>query len=162
MADKNPITKAIARVIENLEKRSLQAFQRGMIAQGERVAKLALAELKRVPGEPHYPIQFTTVKQRRAFFATKGFGRGIPASRNRPPNVTEAWGAEFVPTRDGGIVALTNDSPHMEFVQGARAQGFHQITGWTQVDDVEQMAFAEMQNVAIVEWFEEADPLEGV
>lgn len=161
MAKANPIQRALQRVIRNLSETQLR-YQRGMIQQGERVAKRALAELKRVPGAPHYPIKFTTDKQRRAFFATKGFGRGIPASRSTPPAVTEAWGAAFIPTRDGGIVALTNDDPAMEFIQGARAQGWHQITGWTQVDDVEQAAFAEMQDVAIAEWFIEGDPLEGV
>lgn len=161
MADRNPVRDALKRVIRNLEESQLR-FQRAMIKRGEGVAKRALAELQRVPGAPHYPIQFTTDKQRRAFFATKGFGRGIPASRSSPPAVTEAWKAEFIPTRDGGIVALTNADPAMEFIQGARAQGYHQITGWTQVDDVEQQAFSEMQGIAIEEWFIESDPLEGV
>lgn len=161
MAAKDPIARALNQVIRNLAEAQLR-FQRGMIKQGERVARHALTRLQTVPGQPNYPIQFTTAKQRKAFFASKGFGRGIPASRSSPPAVTEAWSAEFIPTRDGGIVGLFNDDPAMEFIQGARAQGYHILTGWVQVDDVEQEAFDEMEGVAIVEWFNEADPLEGV
>jgi hypothetical protein len=36
----------------------------------------------RKPGQhPNYPIQWDSEKQRRAFFATDGFGRGIPSRR---------------------------------------------------------------------------------
>lgn len=162
-AIKNPINTALKRVVRNLTE-ARRNFQRAMqqIDRGNQLAARTLARLKTVPGAPRYPIRFTTPLQQRAFFASKGFGRGIPASRSNPPAVLEAWEAAFVPTSDGGIIGLYNDAPHMEFVQGARAQGFHIDTGYVQLDDVEQEAFAEMQDVAIAQWFSAADPLEGV
>ncbi len=33
------------------------------------------------PGPPKYPIRWKSEKQRRAFFATDGFGKGIPYKR---------------------------------------------------------------------------------
>lgn len=162
LATNDPINTALKRVIRNLTE-AKRKFQRAMQQRpGNQLAARALARLKTVPGKPNYPFKFTNDRQRRGFFASDGFGQGIPASRGNPPAVTEAWGAEFIATDDGGILALTNDEPHMEFVQGARAQAFHIDTGWVQVDDVEQDAFAEMEDVAVAEWFVQSDPLEGV
>ena len=42
----------------------------------------AIQQRMKVPGaRPSYPIQWDSEKQRRAFFATKGFGKGIPYRR---------------------------------------------------------------------------------
>lgn len=41
----------------------------------------AQAILKTPKSRPRYPIQWDSVKQRRAFFASDGFGRGIPTRR---------------------------------------------------------------------------------
>ena len=38
-------------------------------------------KLNRPAPKPSYPIQWDSEKQRRAFFATDGFGRGIPSQR---------------------------------------------------------------------------------
>jgi hypothetical protein len=158
----DPIASAINAVIANFEQ-AKNRFQQGMQQQrGNQLAGRALAALKTVPGNPIYPIRWTSDKQRKAFFASKGFGRGIPASRHNPPTVLEGWGAGFVATDEGGAVQLFNDVPYMRFVQGDRAQGFHLDTGYVQLDDVQQDAFAEMEGVAIQEWFEAADPLQGV
>jgi len=37
--------------------------------------------LGKIPGPVKYPIRWTSERQRRAFFATRGFGRGIPTKR---------------------------------------------------------------------------------
>ena len=41
----------------------------------------AREELSIPAPEPTYPIQWDSERQRRAFFATDGFGRGIPTER---------------------------------------------------------------------------------
>jgi hypothetical protein len=42
----------------------------------------AIQQRMKVPGaRPSYPIQWDSEKQRKAFFATKGFGKGIPYRR---------------------------------------------------------------------------------
>lgn len=159
---KDAIGVSIRKVSANLvavQARWAKAMQQ---LRGEQLAARSLARLQTVPGKPNYPIAWTSDRQRRAFFASRGFGRGIPASRSNPPEVLMAWDADFVPTSEGGILALTNSSDHMEFVQGARAQGLHIDTGYVQVADVTEEALREMEGVAIVEWFNESDPLEGV
>lgn len=156
------IDTALKTVIRNFEQ-AKQTFQRALQERkGDQLATRTLARLKTEPGKPNYPIRWTSEKQRRAFFATKGFGRGIPASRSNPSAVLEGWSAGFIPTNDGGILAITNDVPHMTFVQGDRAQGFHRDTGYVQLDDVIDDGFREMEGVAIEVFFEAADPLEGL
>lgn len=156
------INAALNQVIRNFEQMRGR-FQRSMQQrQGDRLAARALAALKTVPGDPIEPAKKMTDRQRKAFFASDGFGRGIPARRGSPPAVTAGWGAEFIATEDGGIVALTNTVPHMKYVQGDRAQPFHLDTGWVQLDDVREDAFREMEGVAVQEWFLSADPLDGI
>jgi hypothetical protein len=156
------IATALRGVIRNLEQ-TKERFQLVMQERkGDQLAARTLARLKTEPGKPNYPIRWTSEKQRRAFFATKGFGRGIPASRSNPSVVLEGWDAEFIPTPDGGILAITNDVPHMKYVQGDLAQGFHRDTGYVQLEDVIEDGFREMEGVAVQGFFEAADPLEGL
>lgn len=156
------IETALKRVIRNLEQ-TTRRFQLAMRQRrGNQLAGRALARLKTEPGSPVYPIRWKNERQRRGFFASKGFGRGIPASRSNPSAVLAGWDAEFVSTEDGGIVALTNSEPHMKYVQGDSVQPFHLDTGYVQVNDVEQEAFFEMEGVAVQEFFVSADLLEGV
>lgn len=141
----------------------VKRFQRGMqTLKGRGLAEVALAKLRRVPGPPIHPIRFDTDRQRRAFFASKGFGRGIPARRGSPPAVTQGWNAEFIATDEGGIVALSNPEPHMQYVQGFKAQGFHKDTGWVQVEDVMNDFYRESADGAVQVFYETCDPLEGV
>lgn len=160
MAD-NQITKALSQVESNFS-RATQRFQNAMRGRRGRLANRSLAALKREPGPPIYPIRFTTDRQRRAFFASKGFGRGIPARRGSPPAVLEGWDAVFTPTNDGGILALINPVDHVDFVQGFRAQGFHKDTGYVQLDDVTDDFFREAEDAAVQVFFEAVDPLEGL
>lgn len=156
------ISTALKTVIRNLEE-SKRRFQRAMQQRrGDQLAARTLARLKTEPGEPNRPIRWTSEKQRRAFFASRGFGRGIPASRSNPPAVLVGWEAEFIATDDGGVLAITNDVPHMKYVQGDRAQGFHKDTGYVQVIDVIDDAFREMEGAAVQEFFTACDPLEGL
>src|SRR5678815_5400253 len=115
---KGSIAAALDAVVTNLEQ-TVKRFQTAMQQRrGDQLAGRALAALKTVPGKPNYPIRWTSQRQRRAFFASKGFGRGIPASRGNPPAVTEGWNAGFIPTDDGGILALSNPVEHMKYLQG--------------------------------------------
>ena len=158
----NPISTALQQVERNLANLA-SAFKRAMQGRrGNALAQTALAKLRQEPPAPNYPIRWKTERQRRAFFASDGFGRGIPASRSRPSKVAQGWAAEFIPTDDGGILALTNPVPYMQFVQGINAQPFHLDTGWVQLEDVVSDFFREAEDAAVAVWFDSADPLEGV
>ena len=83
-----------------------------------------------------YPIRWKTERQRRAFFATQGFGRGIPASRAQPPVVLEGWTLDIEGDGFDMEASLGNDVPWARYVQGDDAQPFHLDTGYVQAAPV--------------------------
>jgi len=89
-----------------------------------------LAELGQIPGAVVLPIQWTTPLQQRAFFASKGFGKGIPTQRTNA--IPEGW--KTVISLEDLQVGYLNDHPGAEFVIGAFQQFFHARTGWKRED----------------------------
>jgi hypothetical protein len=84
--------------------------------------------LRKEPGPVKYPIQWTTDKQRRAFFATNGFGAGIPYVRKH--TLAPAWNVTLDFGKAGTGVVIQNLMNAAEYVYGKRQQGFHVTTGW--------------------------------
>ena len=67
----------------------------------------------RKPGKAvRYPIKWDSEKQRRAFFATKGFGRGIPTTRSGAYNA--GWN---IAKLDNGY-QLVNKTAYTKYVGG--------------------------------------------
>lgn len=157
----NPVSKALRRIGQNFQQ-AQRRFQSLMDRRGPKAARAALKALKTEPGPPISPWIWQTDKQRRAFFATDGFGRGIPALRGRPPLVTESWEVVFARTNTGGEVALINPVPWMPYVQGDWVQTAHLQTGWVNVQDVTEDFFRETEDTVTVTWFDAAEPFEGV
>lgn len=93
-----------------------------------------LALLRTEPGPVKRPIKWTSEKQRRAYFATNGFGHGIPYVRTH--QLSRSWRMELAFTT-GEIVQIRvhNDSPALPFVEGEFQQRFHEITGWLNIDN---------------------------
>lgn len=137
-----------------------KAYQQAV--KGRVFAVQTLNVLRTIPGTPRYPIRWTSKKQRRAFFATNGFGRGIPTQRKG--TIAEDWEVIFVPSQDGGLLVLTNPHPEAKFVQGPQpfGQGFHRDTGWVQVDDIEELFYSETIGEATAIFFDELNPFEGL
>lgn len=137
-----------------------QRFQRAM--QSVNIHWRAVDILGAIPGSPKHPIQFTTDRQRKAFFASGGFGRGIPTQRTG--KIAGDWQVQFIPTQDGEIMVLSNPHDEAKFIHGPQpfAQGFHIDTGWKQVEDVEEIFFAQAEGVATQVFFNEVDPFEGL
>jgi hypothetical protein len=82
----------------------------------------------RTPGQVKYPIQWTSEKQRKAFFATDGFGHGIPYKRTG--QLMRSWEVVTDVTRDGMWMSVRNRAPAAPFVVGGWQQGYHATTGW--------------------------------
>lgn len=88
------------------------------------------------PGPVALPIEWTSDKQRKAFFASDGFGNGIPTLRTG--KVARAWRIRWAGYRNviGGAVTIENDVPYAKFVYGGMRRGnrfqqqFHKNTGW--------------------------------
>jgi len=69
--------------------------------------------------QPTYPINWASDRQRRAFFATNGFGRGIPTAR------TNQYSASWKVTRNKEGYSITNDTGYAKFI-GGNAYGLQQ------------------------------------
>lgn len=107
------------------------------------VSNLVDKTLRRPPGPVVYPIEWTSERQRAAFFATDGFGHGIPYVRTGTYehgwHVRGEYGTDF-----GGIIVY-NDAEYAIFVGGMYQQQFHRNTGWIYTPDALQVIVVETQ-----------------
>lgn len=88
-----------------------------------------LVDFRREPPPPTYPLVWTSERQRRAFFASNGFGRGIPTTRSH--EMVNAWHLLVVFSGNRLTeIAIENNDPTHDFVTGRNRQRMHVITGW--------------------------------
>lgn len=105
------------------------------------IQKAALSELETEPGPVRKPIVWTSDKQRKAFFATDGFGSGIPYRRSGA--LSRSW--QFDGSAQAGEInaRIQNTNPASQFVYGSLAQSnpgrfqqqMHINTGWQRAYD---------------------------
>jgi hypothetical protein len=109
-------------------------------------------EMRKVPARPSYPIQWASVKQRKAFFASNGFDRGIPTVRTG--EYAKAWNVVFqgFGRNDGGVIQLENDRPEARYIGGGDAQPFH-IDRWPQAVDVVVKYEEALYTTLVDSWF---------
>ena len=119
-----------------------------------------LAELTFEPPVWTRKRRWNSLKQMRAFFATNGFGHGIPYKRTG--NMVRQWKVKTIFTVDGGVIEASNDSPHVDFVQGDRAQMMHLDSGWHQAAPIYSKYLPVYEDAVIDFWFTIADPLAGI
>ena len=115
---------------------ALTAIDRAAKATFDEVRPQMLDELSFEPRKrkypSDYPLEWTSDKQRKAYFATNGFGGGIPYQRTG--NLARGWRVEWDDTTNQMIVYNVND--YAKYVVGTLVDGynpvqrFHQITGW--------------------------------
>lgn len=108
------------------------AFERAL--SRKRIKQNMLDDIRNAPEKPKYPIRWKTERQRRAFFATDGFGKGIPYQRTG--GLQRSWRVTTRTTTAAGVLALETDVKSAIYVQGDYAQPFHLDSGWPQVSDV--------------------------
>lgn len=140
------------RKIERQIKKIPNRFRNAMKGKTGKLANRALSRITREPGRPIYPLRWQTERQRRAFFATRGFGRGIPYRRTG--GLLLGWTVDVDKTKEGVDVVMRNPSEVAHFVQGDRAQKFHRDTGWVQVDDVMSDFYREAEDSTAEIWYE--------
>ncbi len=156
------LTENSARQLRTLRRNIKQIPRRlnnSLKGQKGRLANRALSKLTKEPGPPIYPLRWASERQRRAYFATNGFGKGIPYQRTG--KLQDGWDVDFQPDQEGGTIALVNPVAYMRYVQGNQSQPFHEDTGYVQVRDVVDDFYAEAQDVVIETYFA-TDLLEGV
>ncbi len=76
------------------------------------------------------PYQWTSEKQRKAFFATDGFGRGIPTVRTH-----EGVNSWTVKLQDSDWTRVRIEGGN-KFVQGDDQQRGHAVDGWRKYTDI--------------------------
>lgn len=129
-----------------------------------RIRRRALKKLHQEPPRRSYPndypLKWTNDKQRRKYFATNGFGRGIPYRRTG--KLVEAWEVKVQISGDDGTITVENSSPSAQFVIGDRQQQFHRNTGWYQADDLLLNIAIETTDVIEELWVTVADESAGI
>lgn len=100
------------------------------------IKPLLLAELAIEPGKPVYPIDWQSEKQRKAFFASNGFGGGIPYKRTG--GATKEWDVRLVTGDNLIALSVSNPNKYLRYVRGRQGgrtgdqvQRMHKATGWT-------------------------------
>lgn len=110
------MTRLTVKVRGELVRSGLQDLSAELPRVGRRqirtVLNRAVKELAKEGDAPTYPIKWDSEKQRRAFFATDGFGRGIPTKRTG--EYTSGWKIESVTNG----YRLTNEAKHSKYVGG--------------------------------------------
>ncbi len=124
-------------------------INQGVIA----VAKSVKKDISKVPGPVKYPIQWTSAKQRRYYFAmrrkivgqelsrTNSFGRRIGkirtghnfAYRRRVDVTSHDFSRNWsVQSQGGRSASVWNMTSYARYVSGDEQQRFHRYTGWPQ------------------------------
>lgn len=110
------MTRLSIKVRGELVRMGLQDLSAEIPRVGRRQIRTVLNRIQKrlsVPGKsPTYPIKWDSAKQRRAFFATDGFGRGIPTKRTG--EYASGWKIESI---TNGYV-LKNDTTYGKYVGG--------------------------------------------
>ena len=126
---------ADTRILETLS-RQLDALPEQLQRAVDRTTQTAQPvrdEIARYPGAVSRPIQWTSERQRKAYFATNGFGAGIPYRRSG--GLGRAWNLTSTRSANGAVLVLENRNNAAKYVYGffgqpKPQQGFHVNTGW--------------------------------
>lgn len=127
--------------------------------QASKAKTRILGRLREEPGDPQHPIRWKTEKQRRAYFATDGFGRGIGAPRTHA--LSQGWTVDI----DGGnffSMDVYNTQDYTRFVEGEDKQPFHIDTGWLDANPILRDETELFEDVVIETYFTVGDPTAGV
>lgn len=105
-------------------------------------------------------VRWKSKRQQRAFYATQGFGRGIPTFRTGA--TANLWDISLTQTDTGGIVTLSNSSSYAPYVVGDDQQPFHYDQGWQTIDVLAESIADDVEAEVINTWFAVTDPDAGV
>ena len=141
-------------------------FREALKQRAQAVKTQALTALHDVPGPVVYAdngrLRWKNERQKRAFFASNGFGRGIPTGRvNEPGGVLGAYDVTVNAEGFNGSMLLINNYPGAEFIIGDFQQPFHADTGWQRVDNAAAEIGPVFADVVVAAWNEAVAPTGG-
>lgn len=126
-----------------------------------RLTRRYLTVLKAEPPLPKAGVtKLMTPRQRRAFFATQGFGGGIPHVRTHA--LSQGWQAQITALNGGGEVSLFNDVPGINYVEGFNQQPFLAAVGWLYAPPILQRFAEEADAITRANWTTASDLYAGV
>lgn len=131
-----------------------------------RIAELeqrTLRTLKRPAPPVKRPIQWTSEKQRRAFFRSRGFGKGIPTKRTGA--LQDGWKGFIEDDIREGLFTIYNDATtrdyftgelvfYEKYVSGVEMQPFHRNTGYVPSQNILSDAMVSAEDIIIQTWWE--------
>lgn len=112
------------------------------------------------PGPVVIPFEFASPKSQAAYFATNGFGKGIPSQRTG--NLNDSWMLDIDRRQYDGFIALRNRAPYAGYVlppfnplSRFRQVPGHAHTGWGRDLDDKFIRFSELGVSLIIDgWYE--------
>jgi hypothetical protein len=99
----------------------------------------------RVQHGPGNPYKWQSEKQRRAYFATDGFGGGIPYRRT---GKSKQWFVKLLQRGYQAELRNTAAAGYMDFIQGQYQQRGHKADGWRLLTDIIQTNLNGMMRAA--------------
>jgi hypothetical protein len=134
-------------LFETMQKRSMT-----------RLGQRAMAVLRVEPpqGRTAGITRLMTPRQRRAFWATNGFGGGIPHVRTH--GISQGWKY----TVNAGEFAIFNDNPAVGYVEGAQQQPFLAAIGWLYAPPILEAFTTEAEAITMSNFQTAFDPFAGV
>lgn len=112
--------------------RAPKLMQTAFKRNSARLRKALRDELAAEPPRFRGKRRWTSARQRAAYFASNGFGAGIPYTRSH--RLAKAWRVEVEGNEQSAALVASNPSPAATFVQGPRAQRMHIDSGWNQLE----------------------------
>lgn len=130
--------------------KSSPLMQRVWVQNTRGIANELLRVVSKPPGVVKRPIQWASEKQRKAYFASNGFGKGIPYKRSG--KLSRGWEVKYTFSGSEGIISLENPASITPYLQGSLQQPFHRNTGWPRAD-LEAAKFEDdLENATIDSW----------
>lgn len=147
---------ALVQAAENAPK-AVEKFVRGSVA-----FELSDRLFQRfpTPGKPKYPLRWASDRQRRAYFATDGFGAGIPYRRT--DNIIDQTEVVYRKTGGGGQLEVVNHASYAQYVIGDQQQPFHRDTGWPLLSDLATDLTDDAADLLIEGWYSIVELPKGV
>lgn len=147
-------------VLQQMNKQTRPLMVKNFQKEIAPVSEWVIETLGTEPPKPNYPIKWQTIKQRKAYFATNGFGHGIPYKRTH--KLSQSWQTVFrLVSQRQAQWAVFNDNPAAQFVQGPQVQKMH-VDRWVQIDSIETELNSRVENATIQAWFNTAETVTTV
>ncbi len=124
------VLEAISEAAKESPRRMNAAYKKRI----KRIRQRILDDLREYPGPAKKPFKWASERQRRAFFATDGFGHGIPYVRTN--TLKDGWTTHIRDKKNSVVFEVVNNAGYSVYVMGDFQQPGHEATGWRWADEI--------------------------